>query len=428
MLSKINRVSWCEIPKELNLLAQSLCRLYNIRRCSHLPCQLIYSSAGSFEDMKCLNGGRILQNQHSSAGIKHDFLCKSGYALDLFVKTSNDLSNPSIIADSYAPIVNDLYVDVLNNQYRSSNSMWGLIFNFESISNYPTAADREKLKFFNVTFGYDRSIYEFVPGPWLFDYVDQIIDTSKRLSLKQVMTNKKPINSPSNTDDYWINQQTNSIQSSYVKASILWMNSNCNAKSGRTQYVQQMMKYIDVDNFGTCGKNIRPLPSHIVKLQHSENRNLQDRGTYDWKAGKLALTSDYLFTIAIENSLNYDYVTEKLWHAFVAGSVPIYLGAPNIEDWLPCRTDCIIDLRKFKTPKDAALFIKNVAKNRTLYESYHQWRNEPVADKFEKMLNYFSSMRNYSLECILCDMSRQVDQGKSAEQTKKKIIETVGRF
>ncbi|CAF1045931.1 unnamed protein product, partial [Adineta ricciae] len=110
------------------------------------------------------------------------------------------------------------------------------------------------------------------------------------------------------------------------------------------------------------------------------------------------------------------------------GSVPIYLGAPNIEDWLPCRTDCIIDLRKFKTPKDAALFIKNVAKNRTLYESYHQWRNEEIPDKLKKMLKYFSSMRNYSLECVLCEMSKRVDEGQSAKETKKKIIEIVGKI
>ncbi|UJR29852.1 hypothetical protein I4U23_017395 [Adineta vaga] len=420
ILSKIDRQLWCDIPEELNHLAKTLCRLYNIRSCSRLPCLMIYSSAGSFDDIKCLNGGRIVRNNE----YKSDFTCKVGYALDLFHKDSNDLSYPSIIADSYASISNELYVDVLNNLYRSQNSMWGLIFNFESISNYPTAADKDKLRLFNVTYGYDRSIYEFIPWPWLFNYVDSITKTPKRLSLEEVMKKKKTINSSSN----WMNLQTNSSKESYVKAPILWMNSNCHTKSQRTPYVQNLMQYIDVDNFGTCGKNIRPLPDHIVKLQRSVNQNLQNRATYDWEAGKLALTSDYLFTIAIENSINHDYITEKLWHTFVAGSVPIYLGAPNVDDWLPCRTDCIIDLRKFATPKDAALFIKKVAMNRTLYESYHQWRNEPVAENFQKMLNYFSAMRNYSLECILCDMSRQVDQGKNAEETKKKIIETVGRF
>jgi alpha-1,3-fucosyltransferase 10 len=193
------------------------------------------------------------------------------------------------------------------------------------------------------------------------------------------------------------------------------------AKSGRTPYMMQLMKYIDVDNYGTCGNNIRQLPEHIVKIQGSANRILKHIVTYNWEAGKLALSREYLFTIAIENSLTYDYITEKLWHPLIAGSVPIYLGAPNVYDWLPCRTDCIIDLRKFKTPKDSAMFIKTVAKNKTLYESYHQWRNEPVSEKFRNILNYYARVSNYSLECALCEMSHRVGQGEDRKEIKKDL-------
>ncbi len=46
-----------------------------------------------------------------------------------------------------------------------------------------------------------------------------------------------------------------------------------------------------------------------------------------------------------ENSIATDYVTEKLYDAFVAGCVPVYYGAPNIEDLLP-DPDSIIDYRR----------------------------------------------------------------------------------
>lgn len=213
-----------------------------------------------------------------------------------------------------------------------------------------------------------------------------------------------------------------------MQAPILWMNSNCKTTSKRTEYVHELMKYIDVDNYGTCGKNIRNLPDHIVAIQNSTNRNLQDRGSYQWENGKLTLSSEYLFTISIENSLTYDYITEKLWHPLVAGSIPIYLGAPNVEDWLPCKTDCIVDLRKFKSPKDAALFIKHIATNRTLYESFHTWRNEPVREKFQKMLNYFQNISDYSLDCILCDMSNRVQQGENPIEIKRKLKTIIGQF
>ena len=39
----------------------------------------------------------------------------------------------------------------------------------------------------------------------------------------------------------------------------------------------------------------------------------------------------YKFLLAIENAECPDYVTEKLWKALKLGTVPIYLGAPNIQ-------------------------------------------------------------------------------------------------
>ena len=42
------------------------------------------------------------------------------------------------------------------------------------------------------------------------------------------------------------------------------------------------------------------------------------------------LMAKYKFTIAIENSLCEDYITEKLWRTLHLGSVPIVLGSSKI--------------------------------------------------------------------------------------------------
>lgn len=52
-------------------------------------------------------------------------------------------------------------------------------------------------------------------------------------------------------------------------------------------------------------------------------------------AEKIKLFSQYKFVLAFENNNVTDYVTEKLPHAFLSGALPIYMGAPNIDDWLP---------------------------------------------------------------------------------------------
>lgn len=61
---------------------------------------------------------------------------------------------------------------------------------------------------------------------------------------------------------------------------------------------------------------------------------------------KLATLARYRFAICYENARNYPgYITEKILDCFRAGVVPVYLGAPNIDQWIP--PDCYIDRNDF---------------------------------------------------------------------------------
>jgi len=40
------------------------------------------------------------------------------------------------------------------------------------------------------------------------------------------------------------------------------------------------------------------------------------------------------------------YVTEKVFDALVAGCIPVYLGAPDIEEYVPA--DALVDARRFR--------------------------------------------------------------------------------
>jgi alpha(1,3/1,4) fucosyltransferase len=61
--------------------------------------------------------------------------------------------------------------------------------------------------------------------------------------------------------------------------------------------------------------------------------------------GKHRTLLEYRFCIAFENSVERDYISEKLFDCFYAGCVPIYCGAPNITDYVPANT--FIDKRKY---------------------------------------------------------------------------------
>jgi len=67
-----------------------------------------------------------------------------------------------------------------------------------------------------------------------------------------------------------------------------------------------------------------------------------------WR-GSVALKADvlsrYTFAICFENMVLERYITEKIFDCFFAGTIPIYLGAPDIARWVP--EECFIDMRRF---------------------------------------------------------------------------------
>ncbi|MGC4118202.1 MAG: glycosyltransferase family 10 [Myxococcales bacterium] len=64
---------------------------------------------------------------------------------------------------------------------------------------------------------------------------------------------------------------------------------------------------------------------------------------------KLEVLALCKFGLAIENAAYPGYVTEKIFDVLRAGAVPVYRGAPDIEDFVPA--GCFIDYGRFESPK-----------------------------------------------------------------------------
>jgi hypothetical protein len=76
--------------------------------------------------------------------------------------------------------------------------------------------------------------------------------------------------------------------------------------------------------------------------------------------------SDYQFTFCPENSRFNGYITEKPIQAMCCGSIPIYLGAPNVDKYLPKYS--FINGDEFTSTKDIVDYIVNMDEN--LYKRY----------------------------------------------------------
>lgn len=137
-------------------------------------------------------------------------------------------------------------------------------------------------------------------------------------------------------------------------------------KSGRVEYLMRMMSVMDVHSYGDLLRN-------------------RAVGNDDGYRFKMDTISRYRFTIAFENAIAPDYVTEKFYDPLVAGSVPVYLGAPNISDFAPGE-GCFIDASEWETPESLARYLLELARDDELYAGYFEWKKKPLLPNFRRLL------------------------------------------
>jgi hypothetical protein len=135
--------------------------------------------------------------------------------------------------------------------------------------------------------------------------------------------------------------------------------SNYNERSNRTRYVYELLKYLDVHCYGKCFRN---------RALKGEEDNVQ---------GKLGTLSTYKFDLAFENAVDVDYVTEKFYHPLMVGCVPVYLGAPNIDEYAP-GDHCFINTADFQSPKDLAEYLLWLDANDDAYQAFFDWKELPL--------------------------------------------------
>lgn len=82
------------------------------------------------------------------------------------------------------------------------------------------------------------------------------------------------------------------------------------------------------------------------------------RGIADSKAETLGR---YKFALCFENSILKGWITEKIFDCFFTGTVPIYWGAPDIEDHVPA--DCFIDMRRFSGYEELSEFLRSLSED-----------------------------------------------------------------
>eukprot|EP01062_Namystynia_karyoxenos_P008860 TRINITY_DN13122_c0_g1_i1.p1 TRINITY_DN13122_c0_g1~~TRINITY_DN13122_c0_g1_i1.p1 ORF type:complete len:469 (+),score=113.53 TRINITY_DN13122_c0_g1_i1:54-1409(+) len=132
--------------------------------------------------------------------------------------------------------------------------------------------------------------------------------------------------------------------------------SNCKyTTTNRTAFMQELDRQLQLQSggrerlhmFGRCHPG-RPRDS--ISKEHPSCRARSEKAKYQ---EKMCVLRQYRYVVAMDNSRDTDYVTEKVYHALLSGAVPIYDGAPNIADYIPL-PGAILDLRRSRGPAEVA--------------------------------------------------------------------------
>ncbi|GAA0147983.1 glycosyltransferase [Lithospermum erythrorhizon] len=150
--------------------------------------------------------------------------------------------------------------------------------------------------------------------------------------------------------------------------------SNCGARNFRLQALEALERAkISIDSYGSCHRNRDGNVDKVQTLKH------------------------YKFSLAFENSNEEDYVTEKFFQSLVAGSVPVVVGAPNIQEFAPA-PGSLLHIKELSDVDKVAETMKYLSQDLHAYNETLRWKYEGPSDSFKALVD----MAAVHSSCRLC--------------------------
>lgn len=152
----------------------------------------------------------------------------------------------------------------------------------------------------------------------------------------------------------------------------------------RNHFFDLLSAYRSVDAPGRCRNNMAPIGGFVTPTE--------SRYADGYQRAKVPFMAPYKFSIAFENASYPGYTTEKLYHAMLAGTLPIYWGNPLVQrDFNP---KSFINAAEYPSLDALAERVIEIDRNDDLYRQYasepwyHGNRLSPYADP-ERILERF---------------------------------------
>tara|TARA_Y100000741_G_scaffold365220_1_gene360805 strand:- start:1401 stop:2291 length:891 start_codon:yes stop_codon:yes gene_type:complete len=188
----------------------------------------------------------------------------------------------------------------------------------------------------------------------------------------------------------WLNNLStifvNEIEFSKVEHKASFIARNCHSLNNREKWVRDIQSVYPVASIGQCMHNVDPW--------FSQNA--------DWPNNKLRLMRRYMFHLSFENQ-NEEHMTEKLYYALEAGTIPVYLGDVRAQRWAP--KNSFINAHAFQNGTEVGKYLKLVSENMSLFASYHAWRHRPPEPH---LVHFFKPFERFHVKCRICQYANKL--------------------
>lgn len=224
----------------------------------------------------------------------------------------------------------------------------------------------KKRKFFFENHGYfgRRILIQFEPpvvAPYVFGNIKHLIES--KVYEKMFFTSK--LDKPECVYFNYYMYHTKPIVSQYFDDAknkfLVMVNSNAFPHTLQSELYGKRLRAIKffggTGNFDLYGFHWNSPPLHPFYFYYGKYVRKVWRGTI---RDKLKTVGEYKFALCFENCISRGWISEKIFDCFSAGTIPIYLGAPDIEKIIP--PECFIDFRKFKTYNELYEFLHSRTK------------------------------------------------------------------
>ncbi|KAK3833930.1 MAG: hypothetical protein JOS17DRAFT_739823 [Linnemannia elongata] len=251
--------------------------------------------------------------------------CKTPTNGDLeYVVTANytDFASADIVLVAYPYFMDNARSPYFESQLlppRIAHQKWVLHFYDESIGYYPHIGLQTFVQQFDLTMG---------SPPQLMDIPHPTYPISHDIALE------------------YANVEVTYPFDKAPENYIAFIVSNCDARNDRLHLIDKLIADAGAHSYGWCSHN-KDMPEE-----------LQGREKEQWQQKKQKLLAGYPFGLAAENSNCLGYVTEKFYDVLATGAIPVYMGAPDIADFVP--EGSYINAKDFATYDDLIHHMKTV--------------------------------------------------------------------